>query len=69
MTYVKMYQFGINVLQVSHHPPVSAVYVTNRQEGFSVTATVLAKSKFYGRLDDYYYCFIDIVFEYNVLIA
>nr|XP_027213749.1 oxysterol-binding protein-related protein 8-like isoform X3 [Penaeus vannamei] len=34
--------------QVSHHPPVSAVYVTNRQEGFSVTATVLAKSKFYG---------------------
>ncbi|XP_066967247.1 oxysterol-binding protein-related protein 8 isoform X24 [Macrobrachium rosenbergii] len=34
--------------QVSHHPPMSALYVTNRQEGFSVTATVLAKSKFYG---------------------
>lgn len=34
--------------QVSHHPPVSALYVTNRQEGFSITATVLAKSKFYG---------------------
>ncbi|XP_076041457.1 oxysterol-binding protein-related protein 8 isoform X3 [Oratosquilla oratoria] len=34
--------------QVSHHPPVSALYVTNRQEGFSLTATVLAKSKFYG---------------------
>ncbi|XP_050711645.1 oxysterol-binding protein-related protein 8-like isoform X10 [Eriocheir sinensis] len=34
--------------QVSHHPPVSALYVTNRQEGFSVSATVLAKSKFYG---------------------
>ncbi|CAL4059523.1 unnamed protein product, partial [Meganyctiphanes norvegica] len=34
--------------QVSHHPPISAFYVTNRQEGFSVSATVLAKSKFYG---------------------
>ncbi|XP_068228302.1 oxysterol-binding protein-related protein 8 isoform X3 [Palaemon carinicauda] len=34
--------------QVSHHPPMSALFVTNRQEGFSVTATVLAKSKFYG---------------------
>ncbi|XP_069937663.1 oxysterol-binding protein-related protein 8, partial [Cherax quadricarinatus] len=34
--------------QVSHHPPVSAIYVTNRQEGFSLTTTVLAKSKFYG---------------------
>ncbi|KAK7084056.1 Oxysterol-binding protein-related protein 8 [Halocaridina rubra] len=34
--------------QVSHHPPMSALYVTNRQDGFSVTATVLAKSKFYG---------------------
>nr|XP_045622637.1 oxysterol-binding protein-related protein 8-like isoform X5 [Procambarus clarkii]XP_045622638.1 oxysterol-binding protein-related protein 8-like isoform X5 [Procambarus clarkii] len=34
--------------QVSHHPPVSALYVTNRQEGFSLTTTVLAKSKFYG---------------------
>ncbi|KAK8719058.1 hypothetical protein OTU49_014277, partial [Cherax quadricarinatus] len=33
--------------QVSHHPPVSAIYVTNRQEGFSLTTTVLAKSKFY----------------------
>lgn len=34
--------------QVSHHPPVSAFYVTNRQEGFSITASILAKSKFYG---------------------
>lgn len=34
--------------QVSHHPPVSAFYVTNRKEGFSITASILAKSKFYG---------------------
>ncbi|XP_059488912.1 oxysterol-binding protein-related protein 8-like isoform X2 [Neocloeon triangulifer] len=34
--------------QVSHHPPVSAFYVTNRQEGFCITASILAKSKFYG---------------------
>lgn len=34
--------------QVSHHPPISAFYVTNRQEGFTVSATILAKSKFYG---------------------
>uniref|UniRef100_A0A2P2I3H7 Oxysterol-binding protein n=1 Tax=Hirondellea gigas TaxID=1518452 RepID=A0A2P2I3H7_9CRUS len=34
--------------QVSHHPPVSALYVINRQQGFALSATVLAKSKFYG---------------------
>ncbi|KAH8383358.1 hypothetical protein KR009_008152, partial [Drosophila setifemur] len=34
--------------QVSHHPPVSAFYVTNRQDGFSITCSILAKSKFYG---------------------
>lgn len=34
--------------QVSHHPPVSAFYVTNRQDGFSISCTILAKSKFYG---------------------
>jgi hypothetical protein len=33
---------------VSHHPPVSAFFVTNRQEGFTVSSTILAKSKFYG---------------------
>ena len=27
---------------------MSAFYVTNRQEGFSMTASILAKSKFYG---------------------
>lgn len=27
---------------------VSAFYVTNREEGFSITASILAKSKFYG---------------------
>lgn len=35
-------------LQISHHPPVTAFYVTNRQDGFSVSGSVLAKSKFYG---------------------
>ena len=36
--------------QVSHHPPVSALYVTNRQDGFTLSASILAKSKFYGKL-------------------
>ena len=35
-------------LQVSHHPPISALYVTNRKDGFTLSATILAKSKFYG---------------------
>ena len=34
--------------QVSHHPPISANYVTNRQDGFTISASILAKSKFYG---------------------
>lgn len=34
--------------QVSHHPPISAFYVTNRQDGFSISCSILAKSKFYG---------------------
>lgn len=34
--------------QVSHHPPVSAFYVTNRQDGFTISCSILAKSKFYG---------------------
>jgi len=34
--------------QVSHHPPISANYVANRQDGFTISATILAKSKFYG---------------------
>ena len=34
--------------QVSHHPPISAFYVTNRREGFTVGSSILAKSKFYG---------------------
>lgn len=36
------------LLQVSHHPPISAFYVTNRQDGFSISCSMLAKSKFYG---------------------
>jgi oxysterol-binding protein-related protein 8 len=34
--------------QVSHHPPISAFYVTNRKEGFCIYGSVLARSKFYG---------------------
>ncbi|XP_012280375.1 oxysterol-binding protein-related protein 8 isoform X2 [Orussus abietinus] len=34
--------------QLSHHPPISGFYVTNRQDGFTISATIVAKSKFYG---------------------
>lgn len=34
--------------QVSHHPPISAFYVSNRHDGFSLSCSILAKSKFYG---------------------
>lgn len=34
--------------QVSHHPPISAFYVTNRPDGFCISGSILAKSKFYG---------------------
>ena len=38
----------IFLTQVSHHPPISAYYVTNREEGFVISSSILAKSKFYG---------------------
>ncbi|XP_035708543.1 oxysterol-binding protein-related protein 8 isoform X4 [Folsomia candida] len=34
--------------QVSHHPPVSAFYVSNKKDGFVISSAILAKSKFYG---------------------
>uniref|UniRef100_A0A9J7Z3J9 Oxysterol-binding protein n=1 Tax=Cyprinus carpio carpio TaxID=630221 RepID=A0A9J7Z3J9_CYPCA len=34
--------------QVSHHPPVSAFYISNRKDGFCISGSILAKSKFYG---------------------
>ncbi|XP_048731335.2 oxysterol-binding protein-related protein 8-like isoform X2 [Ostrea edulis] len=34
--------------QISHHPPVSAFHITNRQDGFNISGSILAKSKFYG---------------------
>jgi len=34
--------------QVSHHPPVSAFYISNRKDGYVVGGSILAKSKFYG---------------------
>ncbi|XP_053211143.1 oxysterol-binding protein-related protein 8-like [Panonychus citri] len=34
--------------QVSHHPPISTFYVTNRKDGYCISGSILAKSKFYG---------------------
>lgn len=34
--------------QVSHHPPVSAFYVSNKKDGFCMSGSITAKSKFYG---------------------
>uniref|UniRef100_A0A0N5AXN0 PH domain-containing protein n=1 Tax=Syphacia muris TaxID=451379 RepID=A0A0N5AXN0_9BILA len=34
--------------QVSHHPPMSSLYITNRKAGFNICGTILAKSKYYG---------------------
>lgn len=34
--------------QVSHHPPVTTFYVSNRKEGFCIYGNILARSKFYG---------------------
>ncbi|XP_056137383.1 oxysterol-binding protein-related protein 5 [Lampris incognitus] len=34
--------------QVSHHPPVSAFYICNKKDGFCISGSILAKSKFYG---------------------
>ncbi|XP_013162889.1 PREDICTED: oxysterol-binding protein-related protein 8 isoform X1 [Papilio xuthus] len=34
--------------QVSHHPPVSAFYVSNRKDGYVIEGSLLARSKFYG---------------------
>ncbi|KAM6937467.1 oxysterol-binding protein-related protein 5 isoform 2-T2 [Xenentodon cancila] len=34
--------------QVSHHPPISAFHISNRKDGFSISGSILAKSKFYG---------------------
>uniref|UniRef100_A0A3Q0T6H2 Oxysterol-binding protein n=1 Tax=Amphilophus citrinellus TaxID=61819 RepID=A0A3Q0T6H2_AMPCI len=36
--------------QVSHHPPISAFYICNRKDGFSISGSILAKSKFYNSL-------------------
>uniref|UniRef100_A0A8C7ARQ4 Oxysterol-binding protein n=1 Tax=Neovison vison TaxID=452646 RepID=A0A8C7ARQ4_NEOVI len=34
--------------QVSHHPPVSAFHVSNRRDGFCISGSITAKSRFYG---------------------
>lgn len=34
--------------QVSHHPPVSAFYVSNQKDGFCMSGSITAKSRFYG---------------------
>ncbi|CAF0825544.1 unnamed protein product [Adineta steineri] len=33
---------------ISHHPPITNFYVSNRKEGFCVQGSILARSKFYG---------------------
>ena len=38
-------------MQVSHHPPITNFYVSNRHAGFCLQGRILAKSKFYGRSD------------------
>ncbi|XP_021120103.1 oxysterol-binding protein-related protein 5 isoform X2 [Heterocephalus glaber] len=34
--------------QVSHHPPVSAFHISNRKDGFCMSGSITAKSRFYG---------------------
>jgi hypothetical protein len=34
--------------QVSHHPPITSFYVSNRKDGFCIYGSILARSKFYG---------------------
>ncbi|CAJ0570251.1 unnamed protein product, partial [Mesorhabditis spiculigera] len=34
--------------QISHHPPISTIFITNKKAGFNVAGTILAKSKYYG---------------------
>lgn len=34
--------------QVSHHPPVSAFHISNRKDGFCISGSITAKSRFYG---------------------
>uniref|UniRef100_A0A8C0PPU9 Oxysterol binding protein like 5 n=1 Tax=Canis lupus familiaris TaxID=9615 RepID=A0A8C0PPU9_CANLF len=34
--------------KVSHHPPVSAFHVSNRKDGFCISGSITAKSRFYG---------------------
>jgi hypothetical protein len=34
--------------QVSHHPPVSAIYIENRKQNITINAQIYAKSKFLG---------------------
>nr|XP_027800449.1 oxysterol-binding protein-related protein 5 isoform X1 [Marmota flaviventris] len=34
--------------QVSHHPPVTAFHVSNRKDGFCISGSIVARSKFYG---------------------
>ncbi len=43
------------LFQISHHPPVSAFYCTNRPDGFAISGSVLTKSKFYGRFKNNMY--------------
>ena len=47
---LSLFTLPLCIHQVSHHPPVSTLYVTNRKDGFTLSATILAKSKYYGSI-------------------
>ncbi|EAL71173.1 oxysterol binding family protein, member 4 [Dictyostelium discoideum AX4] len=34
--------------QISHHPPVSCIYLSNRKDGYTMTGTINPRSKFLG---------------------
>lgn len=53
--------------QVSHHPPVSAFYVSNRKDGFCLSGSILAKSKFYGKF--LYYCSQNLLEELEIQLS
>ena len=47
--------------QVSHHPPITATYITNPKLGWRLYTQQLAKSHFKGT-------YIDITMEHNIYI-
>ncbi|CAF0861310.1 unnamed protein product [Adineta ricciae] len=48
--------------QISHHPPITSFYVSNRKEGFCIQGNILTRSKFYGK-----YLIGDFSFPFQLL--